>query len=440
MLHDHWRSVRRAFTFGKYGEGSLFASHDEGERGFYSGVNLLLEVALKGTSCEQLILALFVLAYNRWRKDLETEGGGCVSIGVGFCFKMPNVLNRFLLVLKDRLLTVFNEEVGGDVTVIREYRGIACGLRIVMRKREEYIEELKDLGDRKGVAETVRFMEGLQTDDMDRCNRTLLLMMEVEIKAREKSRFILKLSGYEEAAKEDRQIATKLNRLSEELLVLCEKRRNIVHKLRIFRSIVFVSKAAEFVAESVRKANDQAAQVRKVETEIEATVLEKEVSVLCQITGLWCLFVDLGFIFNVVMCCLFMFCKMSGLGVECDCSVVLTNMAYAGMSLLQELVRAADSNDIKDQLSVLFKREFDEPHNIQNVHHALGATDCFLLWYLLRDLFAKGGLDSIVVAMTELSSFVGYCSKERRGMVDVIVSVTVSMTSVGGVLVEECVP
>ncbi|GKC68427.1 hypothetical protein Tco_1101025 [Tanacetum coccineum] len=79
-----------------------------------------------------------------------------------------------------------------------------------------------------------------------------------------------------EAAEEDKQIATKLNRLREELLVLCEKRRNIAHVLRTFRSIVVVSKAAEFMAESVRKANDQAAQVREVETQIEVTGLEKE--------------------------------------------------------------------------------------------------------------------------------------------------------------------
>nr|GEV77336.1 hypothetical protein [Tanacetum cinerariifolium] len=81
---------------------------------------------------------------------------------------------------------------------------------------------------------------------------------------------------YREAVEEVRHIATKLNRLHEELLVLCEKRRNITHELRIFRSIVVVSKAAEFVAKSVTKANEQASQVREVKTQIEATVLEKE--------------------------------------------------------------------------------------------------------------------------------------------------------------------
>nr|GEU53270.1 ribonuclease H-like domain-containing protein [Tanacetum cinerariifolium] len=126
-----------------------------------SGVNLLLEAALKYV-------------------------GVCGFLGMLVVSMMPNVPNRFLLVLKNRLLTVFNEEVGGDVAVIKEYRAIACGLRIGMRKREECMGELKALGDREGVAETVRFMEGLQADDMDRCNRTLSLMREVEVKERKK--------------------------------------------------------------------------------------------------------------------------------------------------------------------------------------------------------------------------------------------------------------
>nr|GEU93758.1 hypothetical protein [Tanacetum cinerariifolium] len=104
-------------------------------------------------------------------------------------------------------------------------------------------------------------------------------------------------------------------------------------------------------------------------------------------------------------------------------------MAYAGMPLLQELARAADSNDIKDQLSVLLKREVNE------------ASEKMHDYYRLSDeLREEGGLDSVVVAMTKLSSFVGCGSEERRCMVNVIVSATVSMTSVGGVPVEEYVP
>ncbi|GJV57313.1 reverse transcriptase domain-containing protein [Tanacetum coccineum] len=109
---------------------------------------------------------------------------------------MSNVPKYFPLAYKDRLLDLFNQEVGEDVAKVRECRGVVCGLKIVMRRREEYIRELKALGDCDGVVETVRFMEGLQADDMDMYDHSLLLMKEMEAKARDKSRFILKLNGY----------------------------------------------------------------------------------------------------------------------------------------------------------------------------------------------------------------------------------------------------
>ncbi|GKD17906.1 hypothetical protein Tco_1207064, partial [Tanacetum coccineum] len=119
---------------------------------------------------------------------------------------MANFPKSFPLVYKDRLLSLFNQEVGEDVARIREYRGVACGLKIAMRRREECIGELKALGDCEGAAETVRFMEGMQQDDMEKY--------------------------------EDRKIATKLNRLREEMLIICEKRRNLVDELRSIRGIV----------------------------------------------------------------------------------------------------------------------------------------------------------------------------------------------------------
>nr|GEX50440.1 hypothetical protein [Tanacetum cinerariifolium] len=51
-----------------------------------------------------------------------------------------------------------------------------------------YIREIKALGDCEGTAETVRFMERMQLDDMDKCYRSLLLMREMEDTAREKTR------------------------------------------------------------------------------------------------------------------------------------------------------------------------------------------------------------------------------------------------------------
>nr|GEW28749.1 polygalacturonase At1g48100 [Tanacetum cinerariifolium] len=98
---------------------------------------------------------------------------------------------------RDRSLLLMREieEVGEDLARVREYMGVVFGLNIAIRRREECIGELKALGDCEGVIETVRFIRGLQQDDMEKRDRSLLLMREIEVKARDKSRFILKLSG-----------------------------------------------------------------------------------------------------------------------------------------------------------------------------------------------------------------------------------------------------
>ncbi|GKF35378.1 hypothetical protein Tco_0108578 [Tanacetum coccineum] len=116
-------------------------------------------------------------------------------------------------------------------------------------------------------------MKGLQQDDMVKRDRSLLLMREMEVKACEKSRFILKLSD------EDRKIATKLNRLREEMLIICEKGRNLVDELRSIRGIVVVKKVVEFVTDTVRKDNAQVAQLHGVKSQMEFRALEKELHV-----------------------------------------------------------------------------------------------------------------------------------------------------------------
>ncbi|GJU65351.1 hypothetical protein Tco_1247186 [Tanacetum coccineum] len=62
---------------------------------------------------------------------------------------------------------------------------------------------------------------------------------------------------YREAADEDRRIATKLNRLREEILIVCKKRRNLADELMSIRGIVVVGKAAEFIIDTLRKDNVQ---------------------------------------------------------------------------------------------------------------------------------------------------------------------------------------
>ncbi|GKC73176.1 hypothetical protein Tco_1119059, partial [Tanacetum coccineum] len=76
-------------------------------------------------------------------------------------------------------------------------------------------------------------------------------------------------------ADEDRQIATKLNRLREEMLVICEKRRNLMVELRSIRGIVVVGKAVEFVSDTVRKDNAQVEQLREIESQMEFRALDQ---------------------------------------------------------------------------------------------------------------------------------------------------------------------
>nr|GFA75540.1 hypothetical protein [Tanacetum cinerariifolium] len=90
-------------------------------------------------------------------------------------------------VFQNRLLDLFNQEVGEDLSRVREYRGVVFRLNIAMRRRKDCIRELKALGDREDIVETMRFMEKFQQDDMEKRDRSLLLMREMEVNAREKS-------------------------------------------------------------------------------------------------------------------------------------------------------------------------------------------------------------------------------------------------------------
>nr|GEU81831.1 hypothetical protein [Tanacetum cinerariifolium] len=85
--------------------------------------------------------------------------------------------------------------------------------------------------------------------------------------------------GVPETVDEDKRIATKLNRLREEMLVVCEKRRNLVDELRSIREIVVVGEAAEFVSDNVRKDNAQVEQLREIESQMEFRALEKDLHV-----------------------------------------------------------------------------------------------------------------------------------------------------------------
>ncbi|GKA51479.1 hypothetical protein Tco_0744675 [Tanacetum coccineum] len=57
-------------------------------------------------------------------------------------------------------------EVGEDVAKVREYKGVACRLKIAMWRKEEYIGELKALGGCEGVVEIVRMAALPRCDEL----------------------------------------------------------------------------------------------------------------------------------------------------------------------------------------------------------------------------------------------------------------------------------
>nr|GEU61565.1 hypothetical protein [Tanacetum cinerariifolium] len=139
-----------------------------------------------------------------------------------------------------------------------------------------------------------------------------------------------------EAADDDRRIAMKLNRLCEKMLIVCEKRRNLADELTSIRGIVVVGKATEFVTCTLRKDNAQVAQLCKVESQMEFRALKKE------------LFIQ----------------KLVGNGV------FHAPVGPIRVSVV-ELAHAADSNDIRDQLSVLFRRQVNEDSERMNEYRRL---------------------------------------------------------------------
>nr|GEU82293.1 eukaryotic translation initiation factor 3 subunit B-like [Tanacetum cinerariifolium] len=219
----------------------------------------------------------------------------------------------------------FDLGMTNGVSRVREYRAIAAGLRITVYKRRERICRLEALRNCQEVINTIRFWERMQIEDVEKGTCTLLMMREMEAKIREKaiavvedSSLVREINGLcagltarikereyfideldtlvdrfvpekmavflKKTQDKDRNKLTRLQilgrefelRLREEILVICEKRMNLVDELRSIRGIIVVEKAAEFVTDTLRKDSAQVAQLRKVESQMESRAFEKE--------------------------------------------------------------------------------------------------------------------------------------------------------------------
>nr|GEX00345.1 hypothetical protein [Tanacetum cinerariifolium] len=205
-------------------------------------------------------------------RDSEDLGDGDVTLGLLERLRLDNVEKAVHLhiMMKETKVKIAEK----NVCIRRLRRNGAVGVNLLLEASLKYvgvcrllcmlvvsmvgclckcIEELKALSDRQGIAESVRFMEGLQADEMDRCNRTLSFIREVEVEAREKSRGRICLgmlrafllcdcsikSGYKDCLFKGREISndmrlgTKINALCARLTVIINERSNFVNELNM---------------------------------------------------------------------------------------------------------------------------------------------------------------------------------------------------------------
>nr|GEU33504.1 hypothetical protein [Tanacetum cinerariifolium] len=228
------------------------------------------------------------------RIDREDMTNGSVVVHVAEATSVPSGSVPQVManaqVNRDRLVGWFEQEVREDFARVREYRAMALGLKVTVRRRRERIRKLKELVNCQSATETVRFWERMQLEDMEKGTRSLLMMKETEVKMREKIGYILSLGedvfGWDPmsgncgmAAVADRKFARQINWLREEMEVACEKRMALVEELEDVRGIIAPAKAFEFLRETRLKDEVEMARLQDVERQMDLRAVEKELFV-----------------------------------------------------------------------------------------------------------------------------------------------------------------
>ncbi|GKD75424.1 hypothetical protein Tco_1333706 [Tanacetum coccineum] len=96
---------------------------------------------------------------------------------------------------RERLLMLLAREVCVDVGKVGEYRRMSRELRESVRRPSACIAELMALGDCGDGYETVRLLERLRFENMEKDIRLRLMMKETRVKITEKGNFIMMLRG-----------------------------------------------------------------------------------------------------------------------------------------------------------------------------------------------------------------------------------------------------
>ncbi|GJY86887.1 hypothetical protein Tco_0500913 [Tanacetum coccineum] len=215
---------------------------------------------------------------------------------------------------KERVLRCFNQEVVEDLGRLREYRSIARGLKVVMRRRREHIRQLQLLRNCEDVAATIRFWERMQLEDVEKGTRALLMMKETEVKIGEKANYILNLRRggvevianiaysmealprcdelrrsscseewedmiilyYRRAIVEDSNLAREIDGFCAGLTARIEKREYFIDELDVLADRFVPEKMAEFMKETQEKERNRLMRLQILGREFELRADEKK--------------------------------------------------------------------------------------------------------------------------------------------------------------------
>ncbi|GJW72696.1 hypothetical protein Tco_0129613, partial [Tanacetum coccineum] len=203
---------------------------------------------------------------------------------------------------KDHLLGYFNKEVRKDLARVREYRAIACGLRITVRRRCKRIRRLEALGNCQDAIDTIRFWERMQLDDLEKGTRALLMMNEIEAKIHEKARMYTNVSysmaelpmcdelrrsccskEWEDmfiqychrAAIEDSSLASEINGFCAGRTARIEQREHFIDELDGLLDMFVPKKMAKFMKETQDKDRNRLMRLQILGREFELRADEK---------------------------------------------------------------------------------------------------------------------------------------------------------------------
>nr|GEW29590.1 hypothetical protein [Tanacetum cinerariifolium] len=218
---------------------------------------------------------------------------------------------------RESIYEVVVDEVVEDLGRLREYRSIAHGLKVVVRRRRERIHQLHLLRNSHNAVATIRFWERMQLEDVEKGTRAFFMMKESEVKIGEKANYILNLRRggvltahieereyfidaldiladrfvpekmaefMKETQEKDRNRLMRLEILGREFELRADKKKHFIEKLK--GNFIFVCVIVElvwlvmlvdfFVRWSMCEDYRLASEINRVATEVNSVTMQRE--------------------------------------------------------------------------------------------------------------------------------------------------------------------